>query len=142
MHEPSRSSARSRLGARDFAGLRTALCDRHRVIALDWPDHGNSGGDREPASALRYGALLAGFADALGLADVVVLGNSIGGGAALRFAAARPELVCFETFPGGHSPFLECPDRFMPSLEAFLGALPAHGVRAPRDSAGATGGPA
>jgi 4,5:9,10-diseco-3-hydroxy-5,9,17-trioxoandrosta-1(10),2-diene-4-oate hydrolase len=63
------------------------------VIALDWPGHGRSGEDAVPASAARYGALLAGFAEALALRDVVVLGNSIGGGAALRLAAERPELV-------------------------------------------------
>jgi 4,5:9,10-diseco-3-hydroxy-5,9,17-trioxoandrosta-1(10),2-diene-4-oate hydrolase len=46
-----------------------------------------------PASARRYGALAAGFVDALALRDVVVLGNSIGGGAALLLAAARPQAV-------------------------------------------------
>jgi pimeloyl-ACP methyl ester carboxylesterase len=250
-------------GARDYAGLRAALRDRYRVIALDWPGHGNSGDDREPASAARYAALLAGFV----LSDVVPIGNSIGGGAALRFAGAHPERVralvlvdsagldrvgalarvfCgamvrffsagargarwfprwfgryyrivlpgaparaqrerivaaatesapilaqawssfarpdadlrpiaralavpvfvawarrdrviqlrrnrpaiesipgvrFETFPGGHSPFLECPDAFMPALESFLASLPARDARAARDSAAATGAPA
>jgi len=80
-------------GARDYEGLRAALRDRHRVVALDWPDHGCSGADSEPPSTARYAALLAGFVEALDLRDVVLLGNSIGGGAALRYAGAHPERV-------------------------------------------------
>lgn len=78
-------------GAADFAPLRERLRARHRVIALDWPGHGRSADDRAPASAERYATILAGFVDALGLDQVVLLGNSIGGAAALRFACAFPE---------------------------------------------------
>ena len=77
-------------GARDFERLRARFRDRSRVIALDWPGHGHSGDDPQPASAVRYADLLRGFVDALGLKDIVVLGNSIGGAAAIRFAAERP----------------------------------------------------
>lgn len=77
-------------GARDFADLRRRLRGRCRVVALDWPGHGRSGEDAAPASAARYAELLAGFVDALGLESPIVLGNSIGGAAAIRFAAARP----------------------------------------------------
>ena len=62
---------------------------RYRVIALDWPGQGSSGDDREPPSAARYAALLAGFSTRSASRDVVLLGNSIGGAAAIRFAAAR-----------------------------------------------------
>jgi 4,5:9,10-diseco-3-hydroxy-5,9,17-trioxoandrosta-1(10),2-diene-4-oate hydrolase len=77
-------------GARDFERLRARFRSRCRVIALDWPGQGRSGADSRPASAARYAELLRGFVDALGLGDVVVLGNSIGGAAAIRFAAERP----------------------------------------------------
>jgi 4,5:9,10-diseco-3-hydroxy-5,9,17-trioxoandrosta-1(10),2-diene-4-oate hydrolase len=77
-------------GARDFEPLRERLRGRCRVLALDWPGHGRSGDDAEPAGAARYAALLEGFVDALGLRDWVLLGNSIGGAAALRLAARRP----------------------------------------------------
>lgn len=80
-------------GASDFAPLRVRLRDRHRVIALDWPGHGRSADDRVPASAARYAEIAERFADALGLRDVVVLGNSIGGAVAIRLAAARPDRV-------------------------------------------------
>src|SRR5262245_58708320 len=80
-------------GARDFSPLRERLGHRYRTLALDWPGQGNSGDDREAASAARYTTLLRGFLDAVGLDDVVLLGNSIGGAAAIRLAAESGERV-------------------------------------------------
>ena len=80
-------------GAGDFARLRARLRDRYRVIALDWPGQGRSGSDHEPACATRYAALLVGLLDALGIANAVLVGNSIGGAAALRVAHAHPARV-------------------------------------------------
>ncbi len=64
-----------------------------RVIALDWPGQGESGPDHQPPTSRRYAELLAGFLDALRLDRVVLLGNSIGGGAAIAYAARHPERV-------------------------------------------------
>lgn len=80
-------------GAGDFAALRARLRDRFRVVALDWPGHGQSAADPQPPSAARYAALLAGTLDGLGIERAVLLGNSIGGAAALRCAAAAPDRV-------------------------------------------------
>lgn len=80
-------------GAADFARLRARLRARFRVLALDWPGHGNSGADHVPASAGRYADLLGRFLDAAGVERAVLIGNSIGGAAAVRFAAAHPERV-------------------------------------------------
>jgi len=80
-------------GAGDFATLRRRLRDRHRVIALDWPGHGNSTEDREPASQRRYGDLLRGFVEALALEPALFIGNSIGGAAAMRLATEAPARV-------------------------------------------------
>ncbi len=44
-------------------------------------------------SAVRYGDLLGGFLDAVGIEQAVLLGNSIGGAAAVRLAAAQPVRV-------------------------------------------------
>ena len=80
-------------GAADFARLRDRLAPRWRVLAPDWPGQGRSAADREPPSAARYAALLDGLLDACGVGRAVILGNSIGGAAALRYAATRPERV-------------------------------------------------
>jgi pimeloyl-ACP methyl ester carboxylesterase len=80
-------------GAGDFAAVRTRLRARRRVLALDWPGQGNSGDDATPASAARYADLLGGFLAALGIEQAVLLGNSIGGAAAVRLAATAPARV-------------------------------------------------
>ncbi len=80
-------------GAGDFAGLAGRLADRHRVLALDWPGQGWSDPDRSPPSAQRYAELLAGFLAAVDAGPVVLIGNSIGGAAAIAYAARHPELV-------------------------------------------------
>jgi 4,5:9,10-diseco-3-hydroxy-5,9,17-trioxoandrosta-1(10),2-diene-4-oate hydrolase len=64
-----------------------------RGIALDFPGHGDSANDREPASAARYAQLALGFLAALELRGCVLLGNSIGGAVALRLGASVPERV-------------------------------------------------
>jgi pimeloyl-ACP methyl ester carboxylesterase len=80
-------------GAGDFARLRARLRDRYRVVALDWPGQGRSGVDAVPPSAARYAELLDGVLDGLGIDRAVLVGNSIGGAAALRYAASRPQRV-------------------------------------------------
>src|SRR5437588_6888685 len=69
-------------GASDYARVSQTLRRRHRVIALDWPGHGRSGPDIEAASPWRYAQLLEKFIEQLELDRVVLIGNSIGGGAA------------------------------------------------------------
>jgi pimeloyl-ACP methyl ester carboxylesterase len=80
-------------GARDFAATADRLADRFEFIAIDWPGQGHSPREACPASAVRYAALLEGAMDALELGRAVVLGNSIGGAAALIYAAAAPARV-------------------------------------------------
>jgi 4,5:9,10-diseco-3-hydroxy-5,9,17-trioxoandrosta-1(10),2-diene-4-oate hydrolase len=114
-------------GAGDFARLRRTLRGRHHVLALDWPGQGNSGPDRVPPSAARYAALLAGFLDAVGLERVTLVGNSIGGAAALRFAAlhpARVEGLVLEN-PGG----LDAVDRLTPVVVGAMARFFAAGAR-------------
>jgi pimeloyl-ACP methyl ester carboxylesterase len=63
------------------------------VITLDWPGHGLSEDDPEDASATRYAQLLTVFLEHLKLEQVVLLGNSIGGAVAIRYAANFPDRV-------------------------------------------------
>lgn len=78
--------------ASDFAAIRGTLAARHTVHALDWPGWGAAEAEDEP-TALGYAALLPRILDALGGGPFVLLGNSVGGFAAIRTAAARPDLV-------------------------------------------------
>lgn len=80
-------------GARDFEDLSRRLTPQYRVIALDFPNQGNSGSDTKPASGTRYSQLLAEFMDQLHLESVTLLGNSIGGAAAVRYTQQHPERV-------------------------------------------------
>ncbi|MEO6027125.1 MAG: alpha/beta hydrolase [Candidatus Binatia bacterium] len=80
-------------GAGDFARLVARLADRHRVLALDWPGQGWSDPDRSPPSAQRYAELLADVLAAVDAGPVVLVGNSIGGAAAIEYAAMHPERV-------------------------------------------------
>jgi pimeloyl-ACP methyl ester carboxylesterase len=77
-------------GARDFEDLTRRAFD-YRVIALDFPGQGNSGNDSQPASGTRYARLLDGFMDNLKIHSAVLLGNSIGGATAVRYAYMHPE---------------------------------------------------
>ncbi|TDP49300.1 alpha/beta fold hydrolase [Zavarzinia compransoris] len=80
-------------GARDYDRFAERMGDRFTVLALDWPGHGDSPAEAAPASAARYAGILAGAVAALGLSRVIVIGNSIGGAAAISYAAAHPDRV-------------------------------------------------
>jgi len=77
----------------DFAPVTDALGTGRRVIALDWPGHGESPLPATPLRAVEFGDLLIEFADRLDLTNAVLIGNSVGGYAACRLALERPERV-------------------------------------------------
>jgi 4,5:9,10-diseco-3-hydroxy-5,9,17-trioxoandrosta-1(10),2-diene-4-oate hydrolase len=76
-------------GAGDYRAFARAVRDGFEVICVDWPGHGRSGTDREPTSAARYAELLVLLLDQLGVERPIVIGNSIGGAAALLYAERR-----------------------------------------------------
>jgi pimeloyl-ACP methyl ester carboxylesterase len=73
----------------DFDHLAERLGHAYRFVRLDWPGQGRSASDHEPASAARYAGLAEKLIDAMKLDDPVILGNSIGGAAAIWIAAKR-----------------------------------------------------
>ena len=77
----------------DFAPVTEALAKGRRVLALDWPGHGESPLPATPLRAVEFGDLLVEFADRLDLSNAVIVGNSVGGYAACRLALERPERV-------------------------------------------------
>ncbi|MEV6332907.1 alpha/beta hydrolase [Streptomyces sp. NPDC051909] len=77
---------------RTFAGLARALAPEHRVVALDQRGHGHS--DRAADySREGYVADVGALLDHLGLGTVDLLGHSLGGVNAYRFAARHPGRV-------------------------------------------------
>jgi pimeloyl-ACP methyl ester carboxylesterase len=77
----------------DFAPVTDALANGRRVIALDWPGHGESPLPATPLRAVEFGDLLIEVADRLDFSNAVLVGNSVGGYAACRLAMERPERV-------------------------------------------------
>ena len=69
------------------------LAERHRVFAIDLPGHGDSDKPDIPYDAPFMVNLVAEFVSALGLEQVSLVGNSIGGGLCLLIALERPEIV-------------------------------------------------
>ncbi len=80
-------------GSRDFEPLVQRMARTRRIVTLDWPSQGHSGGDPVPPDARRYAQLTLGVLDALGLGKVILLGCSVGGAAALTVAAEQPGRV-------------------------------------------------
>jgi pimeloyl-ACP methyl ester carboxylesterase len=74
----------------DFDPLSERLGHRFRFIRFDWPGQGRSGWDHQPAGAERYATLTEGLVKELRLDNPVILGNSIGGAVAIRFASRNP----------------------------------------------------
>jgi pimeloyl-ACP methyl ester carboxylesterase len=80
-------------GARDFARLADELGRQYQFISIDWPGHGASPRELAPAGAARYAELLESVVDTFGISPVHILGNSVGGAAAIRYAALHPDRV-------------------------------------------------
>ncbi len=80
----------------DYRPVLEQFAPERRVFALDWPGFGAS---VRPApadfaySAERYTEILTDWLNALGIARAVLLGNAVGGAAALRYAVAQPQRV-------------------------------------------------
>jgi pimeloyl-ACP methyl ester carboxylesterase len=76
-----------------FAAILPALAGRRRVIAVDLQGHGRTADVDRP---LRYESMaddVAALITRLGMAEVDVLGYSLGGGVALRTAVQHPALL-------------------------------------------------
>ena len=80
---------------RDFNAVMPVLAKNHRVIALDWPGYGLSQAPNNPDSidVLYYYQIFTEFVATLDLKTMSILGNSVGGNIAARFAANFPDQV-------------------------------------------------
>ena len=81
--------------SRDFDAVAPRLAQRFRLIRLDWPGYGSSPAPQPPAQAgasfflERFDA----FMDALEISSAHLLGNSVGGNVAVRYALRKPQRV-------------------------------------------------
>jgi pimeloyl-ACP methyl ester carboxylesterase len=88
-----------------------ALGESLRLIAWDYPGHGLSDRGERTHDPDSYAAFALGLMDALGLARVVVVGNSLGGAIALRMAGLAPDRVAGMVLA---SPAMTGPEVFLP----------------------------
>ena len=93
---------------RDFAAVMEPLSRHGRVFALDWPGYGQSPAlpDAETLTVEDIYQVLDEFVVTLGLKDLLLIGNSLGGNAAVRLAACHPQRVrgLVLVAPGGFTP--------------------------------------
>jgi 4,5:9,10-diseco-3-hydroxy-5,9,17-trioxoandrosta-1(10),2-diene-4-oate hydrolase len=80
-------------GARDYLKLAERLGDRFTFYAVDFPGHGQSPYDGKAPTPAHYASLLEGLVDWLGLKRFGIIGCSIGGATAIRYASAHPDRV-------------------------------------------------
>ncbi len=102
-HFVDRGASRERPAALFLHGLFTssaafrepiaALSQTRRVLALDWPGHGESSVAESGTTLDDLERAVEGILDHAGESDAVLVGSSLGGIVALRFAVRRPERV-------------------------------------------------
>ncbi len=113
-------------GLSNFSRNIDPFSGRYRVIALDLPGYGQSSKPPIEGSIWRfYAAAIAGFIDALGLAKAHLVGNSLGGGVALRTALDYPEKVDRLVLmgpAGGYSTLAPSPTEGIMALLTFYDA--------------------
>lgn len=78
---------------RDFDALAARLGHAFEFVMIDWPGHGDSARDNGDVSSQRYGDVLTDILSILDLQRVILLGNSIGGGASIVATARQPQRV-------------------------------------------------
>lgn len=74
-------------------GQAPLLSARHRVVTLDLTGHGESGGSRPAWTMAAFGEDVKAVVEAVGAAQVVLVGHSMGGPGVLEAARRMPERV-------------------------------------------------
>lgn len=89
----------------DFDAVIESLATNGKVFAVDWPGHGESHGSEAPG-ACAFADLLPSLLEKLNEGPYTLIGNSVGGFAAINTAAERPDLVSRIVLvnPGGFTP--------------------------------------
>lgn len=80
-------------GSRDFEYFILNLNKYYRIILIDWPGQGRSETDKAKVSIERYTRLLESFVEKLNFDSFALIGNSIGGGVALKYSSLHQQKV-------------------------------------------------
>jgi len=107
-------------GGGDFADFASAVKDRFEVIRIDWPGQGRSGPDPKPLSPARYAELLGGVLDQLKIESPIIIGNSIGGAAAIIHAQDHPVRALVLCDTGGLVPVSRLSRAFCGAFARFF----------------------
>lgn len=103
-----------------FAAQIAHLAKTHRVVAYDHRGQGrSSAATREELGMDALTEDAAQLIEALGLRDVTVIGNSMGGFVALRLAARRPDLIRSAVVAGSSADVEEQFEAFAPLVDAL-----------------------
>ncbi|OCT45495.1 hypothetical protein CLCR_01756 [Cladophialophora carrionii] len=80
---------------RDYEVVAEHFAKKYKAITVDWPWHGDSKGssNEDYLSAVGFADVLEDVVDGLELGSAMVIGNSVGGLAAARFAINQPDKV-------------------------------------------------
>jgi pimeloyl-ACP methyl ester carboxylesterase len=79
--------------SKDFLSLYDLPITDYRIVSIDFPGQGKSEGADQPASSAFYAQIAAACIEALGLKDIAIVGNSIGGATAIRLASNNPNVA-------------------------------------------------
>lgn len=109
-------------GGGDYAEFAARVRDRFEVIRIDWPGQGRSGPDPRPPAPARYARLLGEALNSLGVERPIIIGNSIGGAAALHYASEHPVRALVLCNPGGLMPVTPLTRRACAAFARFFAA--------------------
>ncbi len=77
-------------GGGDYEAFAAAMRDRFEIVRIDWPAQGRSGPDSKAATPARYAELLRGAVEQFHLDTPIIIGCSIGGATAIKYASEHP----------------------------------------------------
>jgi pimeloyl-ACP methyl ester carboxylesterase len=86
-------------GGSDYLPLAERISDRAELVIVDWPGHGHSDDDGEAPRVSTYAEIVRELVVRIGIERPILIGNSIGGAAAIEYAAregseARALVIC------------------------------------------------
>ncbi len=109
-------------GGGDFAEFAARARARFEVIRIDWPGQGRSGPDSQAPSPARYAQILQEVLPGLGIERPIIIGNSIGGAAALHYAGVHPVRALVLCNPAGLVPVTPLSRRACAAFVRFFSA--------------------